>query len=350
MNLHKGVAVGLALLLIAIMIIAAASDGRPPEEEIEEVDPFTQLPVEFRGGSKLRAGARARPPAGSMFVSLDAGHGFLYGARMAAGQFTGADYGISIPREDELARLVAQRVYRVLDETPRIFPAVSRWIHQNPNSVPDWDRYGPTAGGRRQTSRPWYDLPPQTTEPNVGYNPFQNERSSLYDRARHATALEAGTHPYGKVLVSIHFNAVSGEDGPSVHLQSPTNGSTEAQYAISASLGLAICDELWRLRFGSPSRCSQRLYRRDLAVLREVPDTLPNGQPFPAVLIEVLDLSRTADRDWLGTGEALTANVGSLGDAVARGIQRFHENYRTENYRNEPHRAGQTRRQGGWTP
>jgi len=187
--------------------------------------------------------------------------------------------------------------------------------------------YGPTESGVRRVDRTWYDSPPYTNNPNKNYTTSDNETSSLYDRARHAIALGEGSHTYGKILVSIHFDSGSGRNGPSIHLQSPSTGSTQAQYNISKSLGLAICDRLWDTRFGTTSQCDQRIHNRNLAVLRETTNTLNSGQPFPVVLIEVADPSSSGDKTWLGTGSTLTSRLNSLGDAIAAGILDFYNDH-----------------------
>jgi|GEM_PF-3832036 len=99
-----------SLVLVAVMIMASTSfsvteaTGGKKAPAIE----FNQLPVEFRGGSKLlQAKAPSTATTGTMYVSIDAGHGYLFGSNLLNGQYTGADYGSTVPREDEMNRIVA---------------------------------------------------------------------------------------------------------------------------------------------------------------------------------------------------------------------------------------------------
>ena len=290
--------------------------------------PWEQLPVEFRGGSKLAMAAGSVEPltsGGFMYVEIDAGHGFTWGSDSINGQYTGAVYN-GLPREDELNRKVALRLYNDLDTdaSRAYYPAVSRWIQNNDHDAADWDYYRPTENSTQRVDSAFYDLPPYTNIPNKSLKVGYNVTSANYDRAAHANMLSEGTHTYGKILVTIHFNSQSGHDGPDIVLQNPTTGSTQAQYDISKKLGLYICDAIWSTRFSTTSQCSSRIQRQDLTVLREVFNNLSNGQPFPAVLIEVLDPSNSGDNAWLGTGSTLDSRLNMLGDAIATGVRNFY--------------------------
>jgi N-acetylmuramoyl-L-alanine amidase len=338
--------VAVLLLVMSLFSVGApslASDApvAPTMQQTErakqkDVD-WSTLPVEFRGGRKLIDGVSALA-SGTVYVAVDAGHGKGYGSTCTGGCYTG--YQATGYNEDEMNRKVALRLFENLDVHGTTFlPAVSRWIQNNDRDAADWDS---TAGGQPESGdyaidHMFTDAVPLNNTPDTTWSLSgcdgqpssckDNKRATLYDRAAHANQLSVGSAAYGKIFVSIHFDSGS-TNGPTVWVQPASTGSTAAQQSASTNLGKAICARIYELRFGTLNSCSTRVFTSDLAVLREANNSLPNGNAFPVVLIEVANLAPgSADRTWLGTGSAQDTKLNQIGDAMYNGIVDWYNTY-----------------------
>lgn len=347
-----------AILILAVFALggAGANAGSPKEPQSSrvvsatnekkngrELDPST-LPVEFRGGSKVKSPTQAGQmspsrtigtmASGSVYVAIDAGHGRGYGSECTSGCFTGYSPGAGYI-EDEMNKKVAIRLYSNLDASADFYPAVSRWVQNNDREAADWDWYAAyqPESGKYAGDHMFLDSIPYTDNPDTSWTlngcegqPStckDNKRSTLYDRAGHANGLSTGTALHGKILVSLHFDSGSG-DGPTVWVQEPSTGSTQAQYEHSVALGKAICARIYTLRFGTSNNCSTRAFTGNFAVLREAVNTLANDHAFPVVIIEMANLASSNDRAWLGTGSTQDTRLNQIGDAVYNGIVDWH--------------------------